>query len=147
MQFRKICSLSVKYEFCYCYLCGQPITEKQRWNLDHVHPKAKAVQQHRKIYVRFIIIATKPKQIYCWKNTGQNKDERFLLIVAFILGCGFGFMFSATIYRQDKIKSAQTQKNNTVEIIQTSQQIKDKIQNANEKCIDIFNIDIYECVQ
>lgn len=41
MQFRKICSLSVKYEFCYCYLCGQPITEKQRWNLDHVHPKSK----------------------------------------------------------------------------------------------------------
>lgn len=71
----------------------------------------------------------------------------FLLILAFILGCGFGFMFSATIYRQDKIKSAQTQKNNTVEIIQTSQQVKDKIQNANEKCIDIFNIDISECVQ
>ena len=71
----------------------------------------------------------------------------FLLILAFILGCGFGFMFSATIYRQDKIKSAQTQKNNTVEIIQTSQNIQDKIQNANEKCIDIFNIDISECVQ
>lgn len=71
----------------------------------------------------------------------------FLLIVAFIFGCGFGFMFSATIYRQDKIKSAQTQKNNTVEIIQTSQNIQDKIQNANEKCIDIFNIDISECVQ
>lgn len=78
---------------------------------------------------------------------GKTTMKDFLLIVAFILGCGFGFMFSATIYRQDKIKSAQTQKNNTVEIIQTTQQIKDKIQNANEKCIDIFNIDISECVQ
>lgn len=70
----------------------------------------------------------------------------FLLIVAFILGCGFGFMLNATIYRQNKTKSAQAQKNNTVEIIQTSQQIKEEIQNATDDCAIIFNIDISECL-
>lgn len=41
IKFRKICALSIKYEFCYCYLCGQQITENQHWNLDHVHPRSK----------------------------------------------------------------------------------------------------------
>lgn len=40
-QFRKICEYAVHYEFCCCYLCGQPILEGQRWNLDHVRPRSK----------------------------------------------------------------------------------------------------------
>lgn len=40
-QFRKICEYAVHYHFCYCYLCGSPILEGQRWNLDHVFPKSK----------------------------------------------------------------------------------------------------------
>lgn len=43
-QFRKLCEYAIHYEFCYCYLCGQPITEKQHWNLDHVVPRAKKGQ-------------------------------------------------------------------------------------------------------
>ena len=40
-KFRKICEYAVHYEFCYCYLCGEPILEGQKWNLDHVRPKSK----------------------------------------------------------------------------------------------------------
>lgn len=39
--FRKICDYAVHYEFCYCYLCGEPIRPWQRWNLDHVRPVSK----------------------------------------------------------------------------------------------------------
>lgn len=40
-QFRKLCEYAIRYEFCYCYLCGQPITAEQKWNLDHVRCRAK----------------------------------------------------------------------------------------------------------
>lgn len=40
-EFRKICEYAVSYGFCYCYLCGQPITPDQKWNLDHVRCKSK----------------------------------------------------------------------------------------------------------
>lgn len=35
-KFKKKCLYAVQYEFCLCYLCGQPITKNQKWNLDHV---------------------------------------------------------------------------------------------------------------
>lgn len=40
-QFRKMCEYAIHYQFCYCYLCGQPITADQHWNLDHIKPRAK----------------------------------------------------------------------------------------------------------
>lgn len=40
-EFRRICGYAVHYEFCYCYLCGEPIFEWQKWNLDHVRPRSK----------------------------------------------------------------------------------------------------------
>lgn len=40
-DFKKICEYAVHYEFCYCYLCGKPILEGQRWNLDHIKPRSK----------------------------------------------------------------------------------------------------------
>lgn len=40
-EFKKICEYAVHYEFCYCYLCGLPIIEGQKWNLDHVKPASK----------------------------------------------------------------------------------------------------------
>ena len=43
-QFRKLCEYAIHYRFCYCYLCGQPITADQEWNLDHVVPRAKKGQ-------------------------------------------------------------------------------------------------------
>lgn len=43
-QFRKLCEYAIHYEFCYCYLCGQPITKDQKWNLDHVVPRSKKGQ-------------------------------------------------------------------------------------------------------
>lgn len=40
-EFRKICGYAVHYEFCVCYLCGLPITDGQKWNLDHIKPKSR----------------------------------------------------------------------------------------------------------
>ena len=40
-EFKKICEYAVHYEFCYCYLCGLPILDGQKWNLDHVKPASK----------------------------------------------------------------------------------------------------------
>lgn len=40
-QFRRICEYAVAFEFCYCYLCGEPILHGQRWNLDHIKPRSK----------------------------------------------------------------------------------------------------------
>ena len=40
-RFRELCQYAVHYHFCYCYLCGQPITDGQNWNLDHVFPKSR----------------------------------------------------------------------------------------------------------
>ena len=39
-KFREICRISIRFSFCYCYLCGKPIEPGQDWNLDHVHPRA-----------------------------------------------------------------------------------------------------------
>ena len=39
-EFKKKCDYAIHYEFCLCYLCGKPITKKQKWNLDHVIPRA-----------------------------------------------------------------------------------------------------------
>lgn len=40
-QFRKLCELAIRYEFCYCYLCGNPIMPNEKWNLDHIRPRSK----------------------------------------------------------------------------------------------------------
>lgn len=40
-EFRRICGYAVHYEFCMCYLCGLPIIDGQKWNLDHVRPASK----------------------------------------------------------------------------------------------------------
>ena len=43
-QFRKLCEYAIHYQFCYCYLCGEPILEQQKWNLDHIVPRSKKGQ-------------------------------------------------------------------------------------------------------
>lgn len=73
------------------------------------------------------------------------KDYFFILCI--IIGFLFGMMFEKQFRQREKLEAIQTSQQNTVEIIETAQQIKGKVQNANEKCIDIFNIDISECVQ
>lgn len=73
------------------------------------------------------------------------KDYFFILYI--IIGFLFGMMFEKQFRQREKLEAIQTSQQNTVEIIETAQQIKGKVQNANEKCIDIFNIDISECVQ
>mgnify|MGYP002516074397 CR=1 FL=1 len=40
-QFRKLCERAIYYGFCYCYLCGEPIVKGDKWNLDHIRPRAK----------------------------------------------------------------------------------------------------------
>lgn len=73
------------------------------------------------------------------------KDYFFILCI--IIGFLFGMMFEKQFRQQEKLEAIQTSQQNTVEIIEKSQQIKGQVQNANKKCIDIFNIDITECVQ
>lgn len=73
------------------------------------------------------------------------KDYFFILCI--IIGFLFGMMFEKQFRQREKLEAVQTSQQNTVEIIEKSQQVKGQVQNANKKCIDIFNIDITECVQ
>ncbi len=73
--------------------------------------------------------------------------EIFLFVLCIVIGFLFGVLFEKEFIQREKIKAIQTSQQNTVEIIEKSQQIKGQVQNANKKCIDIFNIDITECVQ
>lgn len=73
------------------------------------------------------------------------KDYFFILCI--IIGFLFGMMFEKQFRQREKLEAIQTSQQNTVEIIEKSQQVKVQVQNANKKCIDIFNIDITECVQ
>lgn len=73
------------------------------------------------------------------------KDYFFILCI--IMGFLFGMMFEKQFRQREKLEAIQTSQQNTVEIIEKSQQVKGQVQNANKKCIDIFNIDITECVQ
>lgn len=72
----------------------------------------------------------------------------YFFIFGIIVGFLFGIMFEKQFRQREKLESIQTSQQNTVEIIETSQQIKDKVQNAKDKnCVDIFSIDISSCVQ
>lgn len=73
------------------------------------------------------------------------KDYFFILCI--IIGFLFGMMFEKQFRQQEKLEAIQTSQQNTVEIIEKSQQVKGQVQNANKKCIDIFNIDITKCVR
>ena len=73
------------------------------------------------------------------------KDYFFILCI--IIGFLFGMMFEKQFRQREKLEAIQTSQQNTVHIIEKSQQVKGQVQNANKKCIDIFNIDITECVQ
>lgn len=72
----------------------------------------------------------------------------YFFILGIIIGFLFGIMFEKQFRQREKLEAIQTSQQNTVEIIETSQQIKDKVQNAKDKnCVDIFSIDISSCVQ
>ena len=73
------------------------------------------------------------------------KDYFFILCI--IIGFLFGMMFEKQFRQREKLEAIQTSQQNTVEIIEKSQQVKGQVQNANKKCIDIFNIDITECMR
>lgn len=73
------------------------------------------------------------------------KDYFFILCI--IMGFLFGMMFEKQFRQREKLEAIQTSQQNTGEIIEKSQQVKGQVQNANKKCVDIFNIDITECVQ
>lgn len=72
----------------------------------------------------------------------------YLNVIFIVVGFIFGMIFQQHFQQREKIKAIETSQENTTEIIQTTKQIKDKVQNAKDKnCIDIFNIDITGCVQ
>lgn len=74
------------------------------------------------------------------------KDYFYLILI--VIGFMFGMMFEQRFQQREKIKAIKTSQENTTEIIQTTKQIKDKVQNAKDKnCVDIFNIDISGCMQ
>lgn len=73
------------------------------------------------------------------------KDWASLIFV--IVGFVFGIMFEQHFRQREKFEAIETSQQNTIEIIETSQNIKEKVQNANQKCADIFSIDITECMQ
>lgn len=74
------------------------------------------------------------------------KDYFFILCI--IIGFLFGVMFEKQFRQREKLESIQTSQQNTVEIIETSKNIKDKVEHAKDKnCVDIFSIDISSCVQ
>lgn len=68
-------------------------------------------------------------------------------LIFLVVGFLFGIMFQQHFQQHEKLEAIQTSQQNTVEIIEKSEQIREQVQNANEKCVDIFNIDITECVQ
>lgn len=72
----------------------------------------------------------------------------YLCIIFLVIGFMFGIFFEQRLQQREKIQAIQTSQENTTEIIQTTKQIKDKVQNAKDKnCVDIFNIDISGCMQ
>lgn len=74
------------------------------------------------------------------------KDYFFILCI--IIGFLFGMMFEKQFKQREKLEAIQTSQQNTVEIIETSKNIKDKVEHAKDKnCVDIFSIDISSCVQ
>ena len=78
---------------------------------------------------------------------GKTTMKDYFFILCIIIGFLFGMMFEKQFRQREKMEAIQTSQQNTVEIIEKSQQVKGQVQNANKKCIDIFNIDISECVQ
>jgi hypothetical protein len=78
---------------------------------------------------------------------GKTTMKDYFFILCIIIGFLFGMKFEKQFRQREKLEAIQTSQQNTVEIIEKSQQIKGQVQNANKKCIDIFNIDITECVQ
>lgn len=74
--------------------------------------------------------------------------KEYFYLILIVIGFMFGMMFEKHFQQREKIKAIETSQENTTEIIQTTKQIKDKVQNAKDKnCVDIFNIDITGCVQ
>jgi hypothetical protein len=74
------------------------------------------------------------------------KDWASLIFV--VVGFMFGVMFDQHFRQREKLEAIETSHQNTEQIIETSQNIKDKVQNAEDKnCVDIFNIDITKCVR
>lgn len=74
------------------------------------------------------------------------KDWASLIFV--VVGFMFGIMFEQRFRQREKFEAIETSQQNTVEIIETAQNIKEKVQHAQDKnCVDIFSIDISSCVQ
>ena len=74
------------------------------------------------------------------------KDWASLIFV--VVGFMFGIMFEQHFRQREKFEAIKTSQQNTVEIIETSKNIKDKVEHAKDKnCVDIFSIDISSCVQ
>lgn len=72
----------------------------------------------------------------------------YFFIFGIIVGFLFGIMFEKQFRQREKLEAIQTSQQNTVEIIETSKNIKDKVEHAKDKnCVDIFSIDISSCVQ
>ena len=72
----------------------------------------------------------------------------YFFIFGIIVGFLFGIMFEKQFRQREKLEAIQTSQQNTVEIIETSKNIKDKVEHAKYKnCVDIFSIDISSCVQ
>lgn len=72
----------------------------------------------------------------------------YFFILGIIVGFLFGIVFEKQFRQREKLEAIQTSQQNTVHIIETSKNIKDKVEHAKDKnCVDIFSIDISSCVQ
>lgn len=68
----------------------------------------------------------------------------FFVVVGFV----FGMIFEQRFRQYEKIEAMSESQTNTTEIIKTSQTIKNKVEHHEDKnCVDIFRVDISECVQ
>lgn len=68
-------------------------------------------------------------------------------LVIFVGGGVIGWVMRGNEMKNSIIETTKQSQTNTVEIIQESKQIKEKVKNVNEKCRDIFSVDITECVR
>lgn len=73
--------------------------------------------------------------------------KELILILFVAVGFLFGCLFERQMTNHAKVKAIETAQQNTAQVAETSNNIKERIQHADKNCSDIFNIDISGCVQ
>lgn len=73
--------------------------------------------------------------------------KELILILFVAVGFVSGCLFEKQMTNRAKVKAIETAQQNTAQVAETSNNIKERIQHADKNCSDIFNIDISGCVQ